>query len=270
MPRLTAVNIVMLSLATHHPYYRFPQQPELLLLLLYSHTILAFYFPLHQQRRQHAVVAKTQYHPNLFAFHDNTNDLSSSSSYDVVIAATPNNNDTTTTYNGTLGDIMSSSPVLLITDHGESLAQKYGITFAMDRILVTANGNLQRILSSWYDAPVHVVVDHCTLDSSTGTWDRLVHLQVQITTARRTTTSISCCQAHATITIHDDTCQELVQTGQVGLGQLFRYLDRLPTFLLVDAGYNPDGGLWRLYQLNCKELSCTIREDFIPNLWNIK
>lgn len=261
----------MLSLATHHPYYRFPQQPVLLLLLLYSHTILAFYFPLHQQRRQHAVVAKTQYHPNLFAFHDNTNDLSSSSSHDVVIAATPNNNDTTTTtHNGTLGDIMSSSPVLLITDHGESLAQKYGITFAMDRILVTANGNLQRILSSWYDAPVHVLVDHCTLDSSTGTWDRLVHLQVQITTARRTTTSISCCQAHATITIHDDTCQELVQTGQVGLGQLFRYLDRLPTFFLVDAGYNPDGGLWRLYQLNCKELSCTIREDFIPNLWNIK
>jgi hypothetical protein len=91
------------------------------------------------------------------------------------------------------------------------------------------------------------------------------------------------CSAHSTVTIHDSTCQQLVASGQVGLGQLFRYLDRLPTFELMDAGYhnsndNVDddtnnningGGLWRVYELSCKEVSCRIREDFHPQAWEM-
>jgi hypothetical protein len=55
----------------------------------------------------------------------------------------------------------------------------------------------------------------------------------------------------------------------VGLGQLFRYLDRLPTFELSDAGLKENGALWRVYELNCKEISCRIREDFDPRAWNL-
>mmetsp|Transcript_26917 Transcript_26917/g.44846 ORF Transcript_26917/g.44846 Transcript_26917/m.44846 type:complete len:151 (-) Transcript_26917:22-474(-) len=129
-------------------------------------------------------------------------------------------------------------------------------------------------------------------DTSNGdngsVWDRIVHLTVFDKVF---------CAARSTVTIHDPQCQQLVESGQVGLGQLFRYLDRLPTFELIDAGYNDDndnddddaienndntaehsnnnrqqqhtGGLWRLYELRCNEVSCRIREDFHPQAWKM-
>jgi hypothetical protein len=77
----------------------------------------------------------------------------------------------------TLGDIMSSglltdacvvstkSPQdneLLSSDEPSSLSAKYGITHPLDWIALTANGNLQRLFSSYYDAPVLVLVDSCS------------------------------------------------------------------------------------------------------------
>ena len=42
-----------------------------------------------------------------------------------------------------------------------SLASRFGIEHPLDRMALTANGNLQRLVSSYYDAPVQVVVDAC-------------------------------------------------------------------------------------------------------------
>ena len=42
-----------------------------------------------------------------------------------------------------------------------SLASRFGIDHPLDRMALTANGNLQRLVSSYYDAPVQVVVDAC-------------------------------------------------------------------------------------------------------------
>lgn len=64
-------------------------------------------------------------------------------------------------------------------------------------------------------------------------------------------------------------CAELVRSGEVGLGQLFRYLDKLPTFDLLDAGRTESGGIWRLYELKSKELTCSIFEDFSPDVWDM-
>ena len=89
-----------------------------------------------------------------------------------------------------LGDIMARSSAAsseLLTTSGcgstnttttsTSLAKRYGITSPQDRILLTANGNLQRLVSSYYDAPVSVVLDQCQLVKH-QTWDRRVHLTV--------------------------------------------------------------------------------------------
>ena len=92
----------------------------------------------------------------------------------------------------------------------------------------------------------------------------------------------------------------------MGIGQLFRYLDRLPTFSLVDAGRTTtvvaaegkeasklmeaaagtscndsssssgtndvsffEGGIWRTYELkSCDEMSCLIHEEFHKD-WHI-
>ena len=74
------------------------------------------------------------------------------------------------------------------------------------------------------------------------------------------------------ITIHDETCIQLVESKTVGLGQLFRHLDILPSFTLLDAGYHAhkDEGMWRRYELSCNQLSCRIEERFAPNIWNIQ
>lgn len=102
---------------------------------------------------------------------------------------------------GTFGDIMSeppspippSSPVDdnvdnivkrgLVTSTGGTLQSQFGSKISnltpLDRIALTANGNLQRIFSSYYDAPVHVHVDKCERkDSSSAIWLRTVNLSV--------------------------------------------------------------------------------------------
>ncbi len=101
---------------------------------------------------------------------------------------------------GTFGDIMSDPadetdwnsvpperPVEvksgLVTSAGGTLQSQFGHKMSslspLDRIALTANGNLQRIFSSYYDAPVHVHVDKCDQEeSSKSVWHRRVSLSV--------------------------------------------------------------------------------------------
>jgi hypothetical protein len=205
------------------------------------------------------------------------NDVSSQSDTDTKMAEA-----------GTLGDIMSrvdgaaaaSSTLSDIVDRRDglvtssirtgTLASRYGIEHPLDRMALTANGNLQRLVSSYYDAPVKVLVDYCrpiqdsNLHLKAKQWDRLVHLNVHNQTF---------CKAHSIITVYDPLCQKLVESGEVGLGQLFRYLDILPEFELQNAGPYPKetgGGFWREYTLKCTELSCSIHEDFRQGIWDLK
>jgi Cupin-like domain len=230
-------------------------------------------------------------------------DLPRSSSQSVIQTTIdyrePKRNGYTSTSSTSLGDIMgllsteavTANPTATTTNgvtttqqqqQQQQLTYRYGITNPLDRMALTASGNLQRLVASYYDAPVQVVVDSCTLrrDSSSSTttttgttttpvqiWDRVVHLQVY--------DNRTFCIATSVITVYDPTCQELVASGQVGLGQLFRYLNLLPEFVLHDAAPNRDfnhngdrGGFWRDYTLQCKELSCRIHEEFAPNMWD--
>jgi chorismate-pyruvate lyase len=178
-----------------------------------------------------------------------------------------------------LGDIMSTGLMTPLTT--KTVAQQYGITNPLDRMLLTANGNLQRLVSSYYDAPVAVVVDAqqqqqqyssdsntdisqgSTNTTSVAVWNRVVRLMVHNTTF---------CTATSTIQVHNDNCQRLVASGRVGLGQLFRYLNVLPEFALLGAGIGEatGTGLWREYTLHCPELTCTIREEFCEKVWSIE
>ena len=60
-------------------------------------------------------------------------------------------------------------------------------------------------------------------------------------------------------------------------------MNKLPTFKLLDAGrtdlssiMNGDsaqsdfhGGIWRIYELQCEEMTCLIHEEFHRNAWEI-
>ncbi|KAL7453412.1 hypothetical protein ACHAWC_005097 [Mediolabrus comicus] len=243
----------------------------------------------------------------------------------------------------------------LVTKEGGELNTRFNCNFSpMERIALTSNGNLQRIFSSYYDAPVHVHIDFCcrrkedettavaaavptdgtrrntsvmdyyssntynnfdiidknnkynpkedmgkdkNCNSSSAIWDRIVHIHIHGQTI---------CRATSIISVKDPTCIRLIENGTMGIGQLFRYLDRLPTFSLVDAGRTTtvvaaagkeasklmeaaagtscndsssssgtndvsffEGGIWRTYELKCDEMTCLIHEEFHKDAWNI-
>mmetsp|Transcript_5119 Transcript_5119/g.7564 ORF Transcript_5119/g.7564 Transcript_5119/m.7564 type:complete len:360 (-) Transcript_5119:47-1126(-) len=160
----------------------------------------------------------------------------------------------------------------LVTSTGGTLNYQFGKKVPnlspLDRIALTSNGNLQRIFSSFYDAPVHVHVDKCVRrkpasleDDADAIWDRIVHLNIF---------DQKFCKATSIITVHSEECVKIVESGEVGIGQLFRYLDKLPTFSIEDAGRCRKGGLWRSYTLGCTEVTCVILEEFVPHAWEFQ
>lgn len=141
-----------------------------------------------------------------------------------------------------------------------------GDTFSpLERVVLTANGNLQRIMSAYYGAPVSVRVRHCnrvdsviagegaTVEQSFGVYDREVDLVMG---------GHVFCTAVGRIELLDQSCVEAIESSKVGLGQLFRYLGALPHFVLLEAGKKGDGVLWRRYSLSCAQLQCEFTETF--------
>jgi hypothetical protein len=144
------------------------------------------------------------------------------------------------------GDIMGGCETHVTID---------GSLLPMERVALTANGNLQRIMSAHYDAPVYVHVLKCDRLNAT-TFDRHVNLVVDGRTF---------CTAVGVIELYSDECVRAVEEKNVGVGQLFRYLGVLPSFRLHHAGRRADGSLWRDYELSCAQLRCRFVESFAPH-----
>jgi chorismate-pyruvate lyase len=235
----------------------------------------------HPQQRHSSSTTRCFYRPpSKETFNASDIDTSSSSSSSSSKLSNSQQQQQQQYQGGTLGDIMSPTrgddELLfqdgLVTSEAYSLAAVYGIDNPLDRMAVTANGNLQRLFSSYYDAPVEVILDYCNKDDdenddendeegSSSVWDRCVHLAVWNQTF---------CTAESKVLVHDRECQRLVESGQVGLGQLFRFLNILPEFALQAAGPSADGGFWRNYTLTSSMVTCSIRETFCPNVWELK
>ncbi|CAM9724790.1 unnamed protein product, partial [Ectocarpus sp. 8 AP-2014] len=155
---------------------------------------------------------------------------------------------------------------------------------AMERVVLTANANLQRVISSYYNSPVTVDVVFCT-EVGPGVYEREVEISVL---------GHVFCVAKSLVVVHDPACAEAVKTGRVGLGQLFHSLNILPSFELLNAGRRvgrsarcpgnndtiggekeggctrEDGGFWRLYDLRSGHVSCRIYEEFPPDLFGLE
>ena len=196
-----------------------------------------------------------------------------------------------------LGDIMSDDTSI---QSPSSLQETYPyFTNPLDRMILTANGNVQRLVSSYYDHPVQLNILYCTrrrpkqedtVDNTTAAtstspiiWDRQVELSLF---------QHVFCRATSVITVPDGSGFSLDPSftddddAPNGLAQFFRHCNILPHFTLHAAGALPNndtdrnnddtgndrsnGGFWRDYTLACPQLTCRIREEFPKGLWNIR
>ncbi|KAJ1644534.1 hypothetical protein J3B02_006454 [Coemansia erecta] len=132
----------------------------------------------------------------------------------------------------------------------------------VQRIMLMANGNLQRVLSAYYNMPVSVEV---LLNEPSDTrqlkerrlpvrFDRVINLVCNGTVV---------CTATSTVDLLTTKAADLVIGQGVGIGQLFRYMNVLPTFLLRAAQLSDhDSSFERVYELRCDDVVCEITEIF--------
>lgn len=128
----------------------------------------------------------------------------------------------------------------------------------LQRILLTANGNLQLLLSSFHNSPVTIKILKNILINDLY-YDRCVGIEC---------VGRLMCTAYSKVFTKTEKAKELVVSGKVGIGQLFRYLKVLPEFELIGCGLlenkamNIKLGFWRRYVLSSEDIKCEIYEEF--------
>ncbi|KAJ2078276.1 hypothetical protein H4R24_004584 [Coemansia sp. RSA 988] len=132
----------------------------------------------------------------------------------------------------------------------------------VQRIMLMANGNLQRVLSAYYNLPVSIEVVYNEPETP--------HVLKESVLPVRYCRSINLicnrtivCSAQSTVDLLTRKAADLVINKGVGIGQLFRYLNVLPTFALLEAHLSDsDSSFSRLYELRSDDVACVITEEF--------
>ncbi|KAF9946024.1 hypothetical protein BGZ72_000755 [Mortierella alpina] len=150
---------------------------------------------------------------------------------------------------GHFGDIMSKRDTTLVLPDGFS---------GSERILLTANGNLQRLISAYFNKTVTVTILENTQVPLTPDDDPAVIARFQREVNLLCNNKIVC-NAKSRVLIKDQKVYDLVVKNGVGIGQIFRYLDRLPSFELHGLG-RTDKTFWREYSLTIPGVDCRLLE----------
>ncbi|KAJ1962701.1 hypothetical protein IWQ62_003446 [Dispira parvispora] len=146
-------------------------------------------------------------------------------------------------------------------------------TTPLQRVLLWANGNLQRILSAFHNTPVSIkVLHHKAVDPDVGLvldchvpspqallYDRKIHL---VGNERLL------CVANSKIVVWNETFKNLLVNEGVGIGQIFHYCKIVPDFRLLRVGEEANGSFWRLYSLSTDGIYFEIHEWFPSNVFD--
>ncbi|CAG8591947.1 10471_t:CDS:2 [Funneliformis mosseae] len=186
-------------------------------------------------------------------------------------------NDPRTSIPNNFGDVMSSRTTTLLLPNEFS---------GLERICLTANGNLQRILSSWFNKTVTIdIVKNDSVDikmeaqKTTFTIGNLNYNDGHVNNCNELPilkrfdreVNLVCedkiiCNAKSDVIIRDSSIVQLIEHEGVGIGQLFRYLDKLPSFHLNYVG-RTEKTWWREYSLYIPGVECHIKETFPSNMF---
>lgn len=126
----------------------------------------------------------------------------------------------------------------------------------LERILATANGNLQRIVSSWCNRGVTVRVTKNEVDKNQSSDTKVVYDRSVELWCDDSRFGI----ADSTVTLESPELIDAVSSGRVGIGQLFRQFDMLPAYKLLSLATMGDDKIDRLYTLSGEGIMCEIRE----------
>ncbi|RHZ74135.1 hypothetical protein Glove_227g69 [Diversispora epigaea] len=169
----------------------------------------------------------------------------------------------------------------------------------LERICLTANGNLQRILSAWFNKPIKIeIIKNIPIDNIDNNDDNNTindklnnniernkyennennnnsnnHINNNSPILKRYEREVALvcenkvvCSAFSDVIVRDDKILNLIENEGVGLGQLFSYFNKSPSFRLLQVGRN-DQIWWRVYNLEIKGVECEIKEVFSNNLF---
>ncbi|CAG8499118.1 4477_t:CDS:10 [Acaulospora morrowiae] len=149
----------------------------------------------------------------------------------------------------------------------------------LERICLTANGNLQRILSAWFNKPIEIqIIKNVSVNTTSSTLksfdncetvNHLDHgnddgpiLQRYDREVRLVCSNKIVCSAFSDVIVRDKKIFNLIENEGVGLGQLFR----APSFQLLRVGRDSQSW-WRVYTLKIQSIECEIKEVFPCNLF---
>ncbi|OJA19958.1 hypothetical protein AZE42_03723 [Rhizopogon vesiculosus] len=137
-------------------------------------------------------------------------------------------------------------------------------TTGLERIMLAAQGDLQRLLSSYFARPIFIelIYAHCSPRLSPASPNNPISQsrQVHLVCASRTV-----CIATSTVTITSPDCERLFLDEKFPIGQTFRQLRRHPKFSLLNVETRATDGkreLRRTYKLETEGFVAEILEVF--------
>mmetsp|Transcript_15030 Transcript_15030/g.17036 ORF Transcript_15030/g.17036 Transcript_15030/m.17036 type:complete len:409 (-) Transcript_15030:1084-2310(-) len=131
-----------------------------------------------------------------------------------------------------------------------------------ERLLVTAKGDLQRIISSWCYETVSVEVFYYSLDEDASTeTEKRYKRKVGLKCRNR-----QFCTANSEVVLSNKLLIDSLATNEVGIGQLFRQFNLLPNFELISFersdSQSDTSDFSRKYSLTAPGIKCIIEEMF--------
>ncbi|KAI8330060.1 hypothetical protein BC941DRAFT_518341 [Chlamydoabsidia padenii] len=140
----------------------------------------------------------------------------------------------------------------------------------LERMILQASGNLQRLISAYYNIPSRVEILNNTVVTNN---QHVPHMQYD-RKARIYFGDLLAYEADSILYVKDQTVVDLIEKHKYGLGQIFGHTRRSPDFMLLAVGRHgnqPGASFWRDYSLRIPDvLDCFIRETFIPDLFEGK
>lgn len=163
-----------------------------------------------------------------------------------------------------------------------------GVT-GLERIVLSAQGDLQRVLSAFFAHPIVVALVCCQTLYHTSPTSALAPLVLPnpaaIASASQDTPIVQTrkvylkcagkivCTATSRVRITSPECARLFLEEKYAIGQMFRRLEKVPAFDLLATGFGPadepegnsrgvDQELWRKYKLSIPDFECEILEVF--------